>query len=184
MINKILVAIDCDPGDLLDFDSTLSLAQSTGASLMLLHVMSEQDQDYPVFPTYVYYQVLKNPDHPEYNAKWLEYEQQSLDYLRSLTKKAIAAGVAAEYTQLNGLPGQIICEIANHWSADLIVVGSRGLKGLNEIFLGSVSNYVTHHAPCSVLIMRSPRDSESDLALTPELNTQQRLTANQPEQIG
>lgn len=88
MINKILVAIDRDSGDLLDFDSTLSLAQSTGASLMLLHVMSEQDQDYPVFPTYVYYQVLKNPDHPEDNAKWLEYEQQSLDYLRSLTWKS------------------------------------------------------------------------------------------------
>ncbi|MGL5078438.1 MAG: universal stress protein, partial [Waterburya sp.] len=39
----------------------------------------------------------------------------------------------------------------------------RGLKGLKEMFLGSVSNYVTHHAPCSVLILRSAVDSESDV---------------------
>ena len=40
---------------------------------------------------------------------------------------------------------------------DVIVMGHRGISGLQEFFLGSVSNYVLHHAPCSVLIVQ-PND--------------------------
>ena len=183
MSNKILVAVDSSQKNLFAFDSVVSLAKKTGATLMLLHVLSEEDPDYPVFPTYIYYQVLKNPDHSEYHERWLQYEQRGIDFLRNLTQKAIAAEVEAEYIQLSGNPGQVICELAVDWSADLIVVGSRGLQGLNEMFLGSVSNYVTHHAPCSVLIMRTPIDVESDSAFSQELidsqiDSQQELTAN------
>ncbi len=175
MINKILVAVDSSQEKLFAFDSIVSLAKQTGATLMLLNILSEEDSDYPVFPTYVYYQVLKNPDHSEYQEKWLQYEQRGIDFLRNLTQKAIAAGVEAEYSQLSGIPGQVICELAANWSADLIVVGSRGLKGLNEMFLGSVSNYVTHHAPCSVLIIRNPIDLESDSAFSQELVDSEQL---------
>ena len=179
MINKILVAVDSSPEKLFAFDSIISLAKQTGASLMLLHILSEEDPDYPVFPTYVYYQVLKDPDHVEYQEKWLQYEQRGIDFLRNLTEKAIAAGVETEYTQLSGSPGQVICELANNLSVDLIVVGSRGLKGLNEMFLGSVSNYVTHHAPCSVLIVRDPIDVESDGSFSDEVvDSEQELTNN------
>ncbi len=38
--------------------------------------------------------------------------------------------------------------------ADLIVVGRRGRSGLSELILGSASNYVLHHAPCSVLTLQ------------------------------
>ena len=162
MINKILVAVDSPPQNSFAFDSVISLANQTNASLMLLHVLSEADPDYPVFPTYVYYQVLKSPDCHEYHQEWSRYEQRSIDFLSSLTEKAMAAGVDAEYAQLNGVPGQVICELASDWSADLIVVGSRQLKGLNEMFLGSVSNYVTHHAPCSVLILHTNSDLEDE----------------------
>ena len=82
--------------------------------------------------------------------------------MKNPTREATAARVSTEYTQLAGNPGRIICELASSWSADLIIVGSRELKGLKEIFLGSVSNYVTHHAPCSVLIARAPIDIESE----------------------
>ncbi|MBE9048435.1 universal stress protein, partial [Pleurocapsales cyanobacterium LEGE 10410] len=71
-------------------------------------------------------------------------------------------GVQTEFNQLTGNPGRLICELAADWSADLILVGSRGLKGLKEMFLGSVSNYVTHHAPCSVLIVRDSTEAQSD----------------------
>ena len=63
---------------------------------------------------------------------------------------------------MTGNPGRSICELASTWEADLILVGSRGLKGLKEMFLGSVSNYVTHHAPCSVLIVRTEIANESN----------------------
>lgn len=158
MINKILVAIDSSDRNKSVFDTAVSLAQSTGASLMLLHILSEEDPGYPILPTYAYYSVLKDSDGGVFREKFAEYTQRGIDFLNKLTQEATAAGVDAEYTQLSGLPGWEICELASTWSADLILVGSRGLKGLKEMFLGSVSNYVTHHAPCSVLIVRTDTD--------------------------
>ena len=118
---------------------------------MLLHILSEEDLNYTVLPTYVYYSALKDRDNGMLHEKFDEYEQQQADFLRNLTKKAISAGVDAEYAQLSGISGWTICEMASKRSADLIIVGSRGLKGVKEMFVGSASNYVTHHAPCSVI---------------------------------
>jgi nucleotide-binding universal stress UspA family protein len=53
-----------------------------------------------------------------------------------------------------GDPAEVIIEVANEQQADLIVVGSRGLTGIKRFRLGSVSNKVSHHAPCSVMIVR------------------------------
>ncbi|MGL5832152.1 MAG: universal stress protein, partial [Waterburya sp.] len=85
--------------------------------------------------------------------------QRGLDFLQGKAQEAQAKGVNTEFIQLTGNPGRVICEFASTWSADLILVGSRGLKGLKEMFLGSVSNYITHHAPCSVLIVRNDTNS-------------------------
>ena len=55
---------------------------------------------------------------------------------------------------LRGSPDQQIVERAKEWKADLIVVGSHG-RGFWGRLLGSVSNGVVHHAPCSVLVVRN-----------------------------
>jgi len=47
-----------------------------------------------------------------------------------------------------------ILDTAKEWKADLVVLGSHGEKGLRRFFLGSVSESVARHAPCSVLIVR------------------------------
>lgn len=161
MINKILVAIDTSDKNKTVFNSAISMAKSTGASLMLLRVLSEEDSDYPTFPTYVYYQILNDIENGVFQESWQQYEQQGINFLSELTEQARQAGIDTEYTQISGIIGWEICELARDWSADLIMVGSRGLKGLKEMFLGSVSNYVTHHAPCSVLIVRADMDSVS-----------------------
>ena len=177
MINKILVAVDRYENGKSIFDSAVSLAQTTGASLMLLHVVSSSEAGYPMLPTYTYYPLADDREYDMYQKQLAEYKQWGLDFLQSLTQEATAKGVTTEHTQLTGNPGLMICELAGNWSADLIVVGSRGLKGLKEMFLGSVSNYVTHHAPCSVLIMRTPInvDSQQTLAESEETNNQQEL---------
>lgn len=162
MIKKILVAIDRSERNRSVFDSAMLLAKTTGASLMLLHTLSEEEADYPILPTYAYYPMVNENNYDLYQEKLAEYKQWGLDFLQDLTEKAKAAGVETEYTQLTGNPGRTICELAKNWSADLILVGSRGLRGLKEMFLGSVSNYVTHHAPCSVLIVRSPIEHQSN----------------------
>ena len=56
---------------------------------------------------------------------------------------------------ITGSPDQAIVEEATAWGADLIVVGSHG-RGFWGRLLGSVSDGVVHHAPCSVLVVRKP----------------------------
>ena len=163
MINKILLAVDRSKRNKSVFDSAVSLAQTMGATLMLLHVLSEDEAGYPLLPTYAYYPILDDRNYDVYKEKLAEYKQWGLNFLQDLTRIATETGVDTEYTQVTGNPGRTICELANNWEADLIIVGSRGLKGLKEMFLGSVSNYVTHHAPCSVLIMRTAIEHESNL---------------------
>jgi nucleotide-binding universal stress UspA family protein len=51
-----------------------------------------------------------------------------------------------------GAPAHVLVEHAEKLNADVIVVGNRGM---NRRFLGSVPNAVTHHAPCSVMIVET-----------------------------
>lgn len=53
-----------------------------------------------------------------------------------------------------------ILDTVEEWRADLVVLGSHGEKGLRKFFLGSVSESVARHAPCSVLIVRMPAAKE------------------------
>jgi nucleotide-binding universal stress UspA family protein len=48
-----------------------------------------------------------------------------------------------------------IIDVAEEQRSDLIVVGNRGMTGAKRFLLGSVPNRVSHHAPCSVLIVRT-----------------------------
>ncbi len=54
----------------------------------------------------------------------------------------------------------MLCDLAAHLQADLIVVGNKGMQG-GRRFLGSVPNTVSHHAPCSVLIVDTLSDPEA-----------------------
>ena len=56
---------------------------------------------------------------------------------------------------LVGSPKRVIVETAREWGADLIVVGSHGYGFWSRAMLGSVSNSVMHHAPCSVLVVQN-----------------------------
>lgn len=75
---------------------------------------------------------------------------------KSLTKLKAQCGNKLKITGevIQGSPNQEIVEEAERWGADLIVMGSRGLGAWNRMLLGSVSNAVTHHAKCSVEIVR------------------------------
>jgi nucleotide-binding universal stress UspA family protein len=48
-----------------------------------------------------------------------------------------------------------ILDVAEEQAADLVVVGNKGMTGAKRFLLGSVPNKVSHHAPCSVLIVRT-----------------------------
>jgi nucleotide-binding universal stress UspA family protein len=54
---------------------------------------------------------------------------------------------------------QEILKTARQQRADLVIVGSRGLTGLRRFLMGSVAHTVSHHAPCSVLVVRSSKEA-------------------------
>ena len=54
-----------------------------------------------------------------------------------------------------GDPADAILDVAEEQNADLIIVGNKGMTGAKRFLLGSVPNKVSHHAPCSVMIVRT-----------------------------
>ncbi|MGB3636698.1 MAG: universal stress protein [Rivularia sp. (in: cyanobacteria)] len=157
MFTKILVSIDNSDMTQHVFDEAVSLAKATGASLMLLHIISPLDEPYfdSLFmqPTILYSELHQEAQNKNLN-DWEKFKQDKHNWLRSLCDSATSSGVKTEFTLNIGNPTTRICDISRSWNADVIVIGRRGHRGLSELFLGSVSNYVMHHAPCSVLTVQ------------------------------
>jgi nucleotide-binding universal stress UspA family protein len=65
------------------------------------------------------------------------------------------AGVQVETHAREGDPADAILDVAEEERADLIIVGNKGMTGAKRFLLGSVPNKVSHHAPCSVMIIRT-----------------------------
>jgi nucleotide-binding universal stress UspA family protein len=64
-------------------------------------------------------------------------------------------GLDVEVHAREGDPADAILDVAEEQGADLIVVGNKGMTGAKRFLLGSVPNKVSHHAPCSVMIIRT-----------------------------
>ena len=75
--------------------------------------------------------------------------------LTDATSASAASGVKVETRAVRGDPADALIEVAEQEGADLIVVGNKGMTGARRFLLGSVPNKVSHHAPCSVLIVRT-----------------------------
>jgi len=64
-------------------------------------------------------------------------------------------GIEVQTHPVEADPAEAILNIAEETKADLIVVGNKGMTGARRFLLGSVPNNVSHHAPCSVIIVRT-----------------------------
>jgi nucleotide-binding universal stress UspA family protein len=171
MFQKILVAIDNPQVDWLPFRKGVELAKQFNAQLMLFHVVSPDEESHrsvPVFMPYDY-PAVSEEFIKQYLQERIEAERQGLNRLRLLATKAEAEGVTAEISQSVGMPGLLICNMAISWNADLIIMGRKGRLGLSELLLGSVSNYVLHHAPCSVLTIQGHAEELADEQFAAEM---------------
>lgn len=164
MLSKILVALDHGETAIALFEQAIALAQAFGAELMLLSVLTPGETDGPMMPSTAglpYYSLAASERiWAVYQENLRECQAKELERLQAFCQQAQAAGVAAEFTQGIGNPGKVICDLAKTWEANLIVVGNRGRQGISEMLLGSVSNYVMHHAPCSVLVAKISQTAE------------------------
>ena len=88
--------------------------------------------------------------------QWIVNPREDVDAtLRAAAEASQAAGVPTETYARQGDPADAILDVAEERGADLIVVGNKGMTGAKRFLLGSVPNKVSHHAPCSVLIIRT-----------------------------
>ncbi len=163
MYRKILVAIDRSSQSEAVFEQALEVAKKEDASLMVLHCMSEF-QGSTIYGN-MYGSELVNFSH-EMRTQWSQEREQARQWLALYSEKATVQGVPTQTALKLGDAGSSIRKLAEDWGADLIVLGRRGRRGLAEIVLGSVSNYVVHYAPCSVLVVQGKTTTETHQAVT------------------
>lgn len=86
-----------------------------------------------------------------------ELESYLKDQSKEITQKTEArfleAGIQVQSLIIKGDPGLSIVQAVENQSCDLIIMGSHQHGAVRRFLLGSVSNYVIHHAPCPVLMV-------------------------------
>jgi nucleotide-binding universal stress UspA family protein len=147
VFKAVLIALGNSPLDQQVIQTVGQLHLAADAHVVLLHVVPYVD-DMAV-------QDASRPLPPETDFPHQQLEQYLQDYGAQLT----SSQPTIELVQ--GDPDDEIIRVANIHQVDLIVLGSRGLTGLNRIIAGSVSSRVLEAAPCTVMVVK-PRDEISD----------------------
>lgn len=158
MYQRILVALgeeDATNEEVLS--QAIAIAKPSKGTLNLTHVLLPPDSGFPN-PMYITADGMHSTVNAEsfqmYLGQWQTHQkenQRSLDERANLLQ---AQGIPTEWTQAVGDAGRQICQVAEDWNADLIMMGRHNRSGFEELWLGSVSNYVMHHAGCSVIIVQ------------------------------
>ena len=139
-MESIVVGTDGSPGAEAAVERAAEVARGTGA---LVHL------------------VTAYPDIPSYRERIGSSAKREPIDLQQVADSVLAraagtlSGIEVETHSREGDPAQVIADVAGEQDADLIVVGDRGLTGLERFLLGSVSSKLSHHAPCSVMIVRA-----------------------------
>lgn len=146
MFTRIVVGTDGSETAAEAVSKAIELAKLTGATLSLVsayapvsgrRVSGEQRQA----PTDVHYEIGPRED-----------VNLILDAAAADAKRE---GIEVQTHAVEGDPADAILNVAEEVKADLIVVGNKGMTGTRRFLLGSVPNNVSHHAPCSVIIVRT-----------------------------
>ncbi len=99
--------------------------------------------------------------------------QRAAEHLIEKTTEEVAGGVEGievERQVVEGAAAQVL--IGASVGADLLVVGSRGHGGFVGLMLGSVSQQCVDHAPCPVVVVRSPKAMANDHELAHAVATE------------
>ena len=124
----------------------IDLAKSVGASV---YVVSAYE---PVPQGRLREEARQAPE----DLQWMINPREDVDAtLADAAERVRGAGLDVETFAREGDPADAILDVAEERDADLIVVGNKGMTGARRFLLGSVPNKVSHHAPCSVLIIRT-----------------------------
>jgi nucleotide-binding universal stress UspA family protein len=127
-------------------DAAAELAQLTGARLELVSA-------YEPVPSQ---RLRSEARHVPADLQWMVNPREDVDAtLAEAAERVAEAGAEARTYAREGDPADAILDVAEELGSDLIIVGNKGMTGAKRFLLGSVPNRVSHHAPCSVLIIRT-----------------------------
>lgn len=143
VFDRILVPVDFSDCSLDALECAVVVAQRAKASLMLLHVLE------PV--SYGLDFTLPLPAAREHK------REAATERLAGIVTALDAVKVKSELVVRGGLPRDSILDVARAHSADMIVMGTHGRRGLSHAFYGSVAESVLRKSHCPVLMVRSPK---------------------------
>jgi nucleotide-binding universal stress UspA family protein len=154
---RILVTVDRSDRSEPVFWEAVDLAKANDALLQVFHCLTYHDL--AEVTASMYADVGPYPDlmaraYQDQQARIAEQRQHVEDLLTRYRDLAQDRGLEIGTDYAIGEAGHCICNAAQAWSADAVVMGRRGRTGLAEAFLGSVSNYVLHHVNCCVLVIQ------------------------------
>ena len=146
MFRSIVVGTDGSETATEAVKQAVELAAATKANLELVSAYE------PVPNTRLREEATQVPD----DLQWAVNPREDVDAtLADAAEIAQGAGVEVTTFARQGDPADAILDVAEETKADLIIVGNKGMTGARRFLLGSVPNKVSHHAPCSVLIIRT-----------------------------
>jgi len=146
MFNAIVVGTDGSDTATQAVAQAVELAGAVGARLKLVSAYE------PVPAQRLAGERRQTPEDLQWAINPREDVEATLSAAAELARKA---GVAVDVYPRQGDPADAILDVAEECEADLVVVGNKGMTGAKRFLLGSVPNKVSHHAPCSVLIIRT-----------------------------
>jgi nucleotide-binding universal stress UspA family protein len=146
MFRSIVVGTDGSETARKAVEEAIDLAKSVGAAVCVVSAYE------PVPLARLREEAKQMPE----DIQWMVNPREEVDATLSDAADAVReAGLEVEKFAREGDPADAILDVAEERGADLIVVGNKGMTGARRFLLGSVPNKISHHAPCSVLIVRT-----------------------------
>ncbi|HEY5053971.1 MAG TPA: universal stress protein [Solirubrobacterales bacterium] len=146
MFTRIVVGTDGSETAAEAVRQAVDLAKLAGATLSIVSAYA------PVPKKRVAGEQSEAPADVQYEIGPREDVNLVLDAAAAEAKKG---GIEVQTHPVEADPAEAILNVAEETKADLIVVGNKGMTGARRFLLGSVPNNVSHHAPCSVIIVRT-----------------------------
>jgi nucleotide-binding universal stress UspA family protein len=146
MFGSIVVGTDGSGSATQAVREAVDVAKSIGATLELVSAYT------PVSEARLQAERRAAPE----DVQWAINPKQEVELaLSDAAEIAREAGVEVNTHAREGDPADAILDVAEEIKAELVIIGNKGMTGAKRFLLGSVPDKISHHAPCSVLIVRT-----------------------------
>jgi nucleotide-binding universal stress UspA family protein len=141
---KVLLAIDASQFSEAAIQALIAMRRPQDTEVRIMHVVE-------MSPIHIHTPELDRERSVTRRAMWARAEAMVSRAAKMLENAGFHVATDIE----DGDPKTVLIDAASEWHADLIMVGSHGRTGLDRLLMGSVSEAVARHAPCSVQIVRA-----------------------------